>query len=155
MRISWSRMVEPRLHTVCVQPVTFWWPVCCSNHWGALTEMVEQRLHTVCVQPVTFWWPVCCSNHWGALTEMVEQRLHTVCVQPVTYQWPVRCSNHCRNSTVYVLFDKLNCTTTIHFFYCRKSASRFMPPTARTLTNLMLYLNRKSKETKSLKNFLK
>ena len=48
-------------HYICVQPVTFWWPMRCSNHWAIWTEMTSEDY--ICVQPVTF-----CNDHRDALT---------------------------------------------------------------------------------------
>ena len=76
---------------ICVQPVTFWWPVRCSNHWATWTKMINEGY--ICVQPVTFWWPVRCSNQlWAKWTEMMSEGY--ICVQPVTFWWQARCSNH-------------------------------------------------------------
>ena len=74
---------------ICVQPVTFWWPVRYSNHWTTWTDMMSEGY--ICVQPVTFWRPVRCFNHWTTWTDMMSEGY--ICVQPVTFWRPVRCSN--------------------------------------------------------------
>ena len=74
---------------ISAQPVTFWWPVRCSNHWAIWTEMMSEGY--ICVQPGTFWPPVRFSNHWVTWTKMMSEGY--TCVQPVTFWWPVKCSN--------------------------------------------------------------
>ena len=56
---------------ICVQPVTFWWPVRYFNHWTTWTKMISEGY--ICVQPVTFWWPVRYSNYWTTWTTMMSE----------------------------------------------------------------------------------
>ena len=70
--VTWTEMMSEGY--ICVQPVTFWWPVKCSNHWTTWTEMMSEGY--ICVQPVTFWWPVRCSNHWTACDNSVWSKMH-------------------------------------------------------------------------------
>ena len=97
---------------IYVQPVSFWWPVRCSNRWSTWTEMISEGY--ICVQPVTFWSPVKCSNHRATWTEMMSEGY--ICVQPVTFWSPVRCSNHRATWTIIKMFTLQQLWQMIEFF---------------------------------------
>ena len=71
---------------ICVQSVTFWWPIRCSNHWATWTEMMNKGY--ICVRPVTVWWPV----RYSITIELhgLSCSEGYICVQHATLWWPMR-----------------------------------------------------------------